>query len=235
MNVPEIPWPNVAGRIQRHWSPLEANPHIAIFAKSRSGKSYFIRRGLLPLVPLARVVVIDIKHGGDPEWNGWGEDVTELAPGFAGNDVTGDAFYRLKLLPGPEGGPQVRRALDQIAAEGECIVVMDDALKVTDRQEPGLKCGPPVNHMLQESASLGVTLILGAHSAKWAVSGLKDQCSTMIAGHLGAAARDDVARLIGLDKAERPLLDRIAPRRFLYTDTHDGELMLALTGLPVPA
>lgn len=228
VNVPEIPWPTVAGRVQRHWSPLEANPHKAIFAQSRGGKSHLIRYGLLSLVPLGRVVVIDVKPGGDPVWNGWGEDVTELAPGFSGN-TSGDAFYRVRLLPGAEGSTQVRRALDQIAAEGECIVVMDDARKVTDQREPGLKCGSTVDHMLLEGAALGISVILGANSVAWATSGLKDQCATILAGHLGAGARDDVARLIGLDKQARPLLDRIAPRQFLYTDAHDGELMLALT------
>lgn len=228
--VPDIEWERVAGRIQRHWDPLASNPHKAIFAQSRGGKSYMIRHGLLRLVPFARVVVIDVKPGGDPTWNGWGANVTELDPGF-GDNGNGDAFYRIRLLPGDEGETQVRRILDQLAAEGECVIVMDDARKVTDGRSPGLKCGMVVDHLLLEGAALGISVILGANSATWAVSGLRDQCSTILLGHLGSAARDDAAKLAGLDKAARAELDTIAPKQFLYVDGHDGELMLARTAL----
>lgn len=229
-HVPEIPWPRVAGRIQRHWSPLEYNPHKAVFAQSHGGKSYLIRHGLLPLVPLARALVIDVKPGGDPAWDGWGADVAELKPGFSGN-ADGTALYRLMVRPGADGADQVRRVLDQVAAEGECVVIMDDARKVTDQRAPGLKCGTVVDHLLLEGAAIGITAILGANSVAWATSGLKDQCATIILGHLGAGVRDDCARLAGLDKPARAELDRLAPRRFLYTDAHDGEPLLALTGL----
>ena len=69
-SVPDIPFPIVAGRIQRHWLPLEHNPHIAMFAKSRGGKSHLVRWAILPLAPLGRIVVIDVKPGGDRIWNG---------------------------------------------------------------------------------------------------------------------------------------------------------------------
>jgi hypothetical protein len=228
--VPDIPWATVAGRVQRHWDPLESNPHKAIFAQSRGGKSFMIRRGLLPLVPLARQVVIDVKPGGDPTWNGWGADVTELAPGFGDND-NGDAYYRIRLLPGDEGEGQVRRILDQLAAEGECVIVMDDARKITDPRAPGLKCGMVVDHLLLEGAALGISVILGANSAAWATSSLRDQCGTIFLGHLGGEARDDCAKLAGLGKAARAELDTIAPKRFLYVDAHDGEPLLARTAL----
>jgi hypothetical protein len=228
--VPDIAWPVVAGRIQRHWHPIEYNPHKAIFAQSRGGKSHLIRRGLLPLAPLGRQVVMDVKHGGDPVWNEWGDDVTELKPGF-GAGACGRPRYRLRVLPGDEGAVQVRRALDQLAAEGEVTIVMDDARKVTDNRAPGLKCGSVVDHLLLEGAALGITLILGANSVAWATSGLRDQCQTLLLGYLGAAARDDCAHLAGLDKHARAELDHLAPRRFLYADGHDGEPMLAITGL----
>src|SRR5712691_1547682 len=192
--VPHIEWARVAGRIQRHSNPLEENPHKAIFAQSRGGKSYLIRHGLLPLVPLARAVVIDVKHGGDPTWNGWGDDVTDLPPGFSGNS-NNDQYWRVRVLPGDEGETQVRRILDQLAAEGECIIIMDDARKVTDQRSPGLKCGIVVDHLLLEGAALGITVILGANSVAWATSGLRDQCATYFLGHLGGATRDDCARL----------------------------------------
>jgi hypothetical protein len=216
--------------MQRNWHPIEYNPHKVILAQSRCGKSHLIRYGLLPLAPLARTVVIDVKHGGDPTWNGWGNDVTELRPGF-GSGANGRALYRVKVLPGDEGAVQVRRILDQLAAEGEAIVIMDDARKVTDQRAPGLKCGTVVDHLLLEGAALGISVILGANSVAWATSGLRDQCATILLGSLGPAARDDCARIAGLDKNARAALDHVARRRFLYADTHDGEPMLALTGI----
>lgn len=232
MSVPDVPWPVVAGRIQRLWSPIDANPHKAIFAQSRGGKSHLIRHGLLPLVPLARTVVIDVKLGGDPTWDGWGSDVAELTPGFgtpAGHDAP---RYRLRVRPGDEGALQVRRALEVLGAEGECVVIMDDARKVTDPREPGLKCGTVVDHLLLEGAALGISVILGANSDAWATSGLRDQCATFLLGHLGGNTREGVARIAGLARTERAELDTIAPRQFLYADAHDGELMLARTAAP---
>jgi len=230
--VPEVPFTRVAGRVQRNWQPIEANPHMALFAQTRGGKSHLIRHGLLPLVPLARVVVIDVKPGGDLTWHGWGHDVTELAHGF-GLSPTGWPRYRIRVQPGADGSAQVRRVLEQIAAEGEAVLVIDDARRVTDQHAPGLGLGHVVDHLLLEGAGLGVTVILGANSTAWATSSLKDQCGVIWIGHTRSGEqRDKFADLAGLPKAARPALDNIAPRHWLYTDYAGEELALALTYPP---
>jgi hypothetical protein len=232
--VPSVPFARVAGRLQRNWQPIEANPHMALFAQSRGGKSHLIRYGILPLVPLARVVVIDVKPGGDLTWQGWGHDVTELAHGF-GTSPTGWPRYRNREQPGADGSAQVRRVLEQLAAEGEAVVVIDDARRVTSPHAPGLGLLHVVDHLLLEGAGLGVTLILGANSTAWANTGLKDQCGVIWIGHTRSGEqRDKFAELAGLGKDMRPVLDGIARRHWLYTDYAGDELALALTSVPEP-
>lgn len=233
MIVPDVPWPQVAGRIQRTWHPTEANPHAALFAQTRAGKSHLIRFGLLPLVPLARVVVVDVKpdHAGNV-WNEWGHDTTELPHGF-GISPTGWPRWRVRVKPGSDGSVQVRRVLEQLGAEGECVLVIDDARRVTDSHSPGLGLGNVVDHLLLEGAALGLTVILGANSTAWATSSLKDQCGVIWVGHTRSdEQRDKFADVAGLPKSVRPVLDTIAPRHWLYSDYAGDRLMLARTMPP---
>jgi hypothetical protein len=231
-SVPLIDFERVAGRVQRNWRPLEANPHQALFAQTRGGKSHLIRYGILPLAAYDRIVVIDVKPGGDLTWHGWGEDVTELRPGF-GRSTTGWPRYRVRVLPGDDGAAQVRRILEQLGAEGEAILVIDDARRVTDHHTPGLKLGNVVDHLLLEGAGIGLTVILGANSTAWATSSLKDQCGVIWLGHTRSKdQRDSFADIAGLPKSDRPALDSIAPRSWLYTDYSGEELRLALTRAP---
>jgi hypothetical protein len=230
--VPVVPFARVAGRVQRNWRPIAVNPHQALFAQTRGGKSHLIRWGILPLAAYDRVVVIDVKPGGDLTWNGWGEDVTELRPGF-GRSSTGWPRYRVRVLAGDDGKAQVRRILEQLGAEGEVILVVDDARRVTDHHAPGLGLGNVVDHLLLEGAGIGLTVILGANSTAWATSSLKDQCGAIWLGHARSKdQRDNFADLTGLPKSHRPALDSIAPRSWLYTDYSGDELMLALTSPP---
>ncbi len=234
MIIPDIDFERVAGRVQRLWSPTERNPHHVVLGYTGSGKSHLIRFGLLPVVPLARVVVVDIKPGGEPVWDGWGEDTDHLAPGF-GLNASGYPRYRIRLLPGYAGKEQVRRILDQLGAEGEAILVIDDARKVTDRQAPGLGLGNTVEHLLLECRVIGLTVILGAGSVAWLPPSAKDQPGFAWLGYVGhTEQRDEFAKVASLDREARAVLDQIAPRQWLYADHHEARHMLALTTAPVP-
>src|SRR5262249_6759986 len=97
----------------------------------------------------------------------------------------------------------------------------------------GLGLGNVVDHLLLEGAALGITVILGANSTAWATSSLKDQCGTIWVGHTrNSDQRDEFAKVAGLPKGVRPVLDTIAPRRWLYTDYAGERLMLARTMPP---
>lgn len=229
MTVPEVPFARVSGRIQRHWHPKEANPHHALFAATRGGKSHLIRHGILAVVPYARAVVLDVKPGGDETWDGWGDDVHELAPGF-GLGECGWPRRRVLVQPGEAGHDQVAHILDQLAAEGEVVIVIDDARRVTDPHSPGLRLGGTVDHLLLEGAATGITVILGANSTAWATTALKDQCGTIWIGHTRSEEqRDNFAKVAGLPRSLRPELDSIAARHWLYSDYAGERLMVART------
>lgn len=236
MNIPDIPFNRVAGRVQRLWSPLERNPHMVVLGYSGAGKSHLVRWGILPAAPAARVVVLDIKPGGEPVWNGWGQDTDRLTPGF-GRNASGHARYRIRLLPGEAAGKsQTRRILDQLGAEGEAILIIDDARKITDRQSPGLGLGNLVEHLMLECRVIGLTLIIGAQSAAWLPPSLKDQPGFAWLGYTGhAEQRDKFAEIGALPRELRPVLDTIAPRQWLYTDHHGEHLMVARTAAPDPS
>jgi hypothetical protein len=75
-----------------------------------------LRRAGEAVFPLARAVVLDIRPGGEPVWDGWGEDTDHLRPGF-GLNSSGFARYRVRLIPGHDAGQtQLRRILDQFGA-----------------------------------------------------------------------------------------------------------------------
>ena len=228
--IQTVPFPLVAARIKRYWNPYEYNPHKGLLAPTRCGKSYLIRHGLLPIVPGGRVIVIDVKPGGERTWNGWGNDVDALSHGFGrGND--GTANYRIMLQPDESGKAQILRVLEMVAAEGECILIMDDSRKLTAHM-PGLGLSGHVDGLLNESAAIGVSVIIAANSTVWATSTLRDQCGMYFVGLMSnETERNKFAQIIGLDRDKRRVLSSLKQRQFLYSDHFDGEMRIALTGL----
>lgn len=232
-NIPTVPFELIAKRIKRYWRPLEYNPHKGLFAPTRSGKSYLIRHGLLSIVPNARVVLIDVKPGGEPTWNGWGNQVTELSPGF-GRGSDGTFNYRVMLLPGHEQGKdQIKRILEMILAEGETIVVMDDSRKIT-AHTPQLGFSTHVDELITDGAGIGITVILAANSTVWSTPTLRDGCGMYLMGHASNEdQRNLYSKIIGLPKEQREVFSKLPHRHFLYSDQYDGDLKLAITSLPV--
>jgi hypothetical protein len=232
--VPHIPFADVAARIAYYWNPHRYNPHKGLLAPTRTGKSYLIRHGILPIIPGARVVVIDIKSGGEPTWDGWGNDVYALKPGFNKGD-DGTCNYRVKLKPGK---PKVQReqisdVLELIINEGECIVIMDDSKRITASGGLNLALASYVDTLLQECAATGVSAILAANSTNWAVSSLRDQCGVYFTGLIGnISERNEFADIIGLARNERDTLSTLAPREFLYSDRFSSGITTAITSLP---
>ncbi len=244
--IPLVPPELVAGRIQRRiLRPLVVCPHIAVIGHSRSGKDYLVRRLVLGLAkPLARAVVLDVKLGHDPAgcpapgcagrgdqtWCGWGRDVAELPAHL------GTARWRL-LVPGGDGAKRtVERALGQLAAVRETVVVLSDAGRITEPpNRGGLALGGLVSRLMSEGASGGLTVIACSTSAAWAESSIKDQTPTKLVGQVsGKKARDDAAHLVGLPGWARPALDALPDKHFIYADHLDGEPALAIVKAPPP-
>jgi hypothetical protein len=228
--VPVIPLDDVLTRIRRHSDPFLYNPHAGIYAPSRSGKTWLIRYGLLKDCENERVVVLDVKPGGDRSWRGWGNDVSSLRPGFGRGD-DGTAHYRLMVQRGERGKDQVKRTLEMIANEGACVVVADDSRRIT-ANAPAFALPGLVDGLMNEGAGIGVTMILAANSVTWAVSSLREGCGYYLVGPF--QSEDQQKRLIevtGLPREHRATLGNLKRHQFLYSDIHNGSTILAITGV----
>jgi len=241
--VAPVPWEHVAGRIQRRiLRPPAVNPHMVLLAQTRSGKDYLIRWGILPIVPLERIVVLMTKRGAgqlgsDETWEGWGNllaDPAELGPGFGLGD-DGTPRYRIPLVPGRTRPDDVRRLLEQLAAEGELLLIVGDAGRLTDHPNSGgFGCERHVTDMMREGAGIGLSVIACANSTNWAASGIRDQAAAVLIGRSGAAMREKFGEIAGLEprSAELRALGTLRPHWWLYTDHADGELLAGITAPP---
>src|ERR1700732_1552894 len=97
-----IPITDVMKRVAKFGNPFLWNPHHGLLGPSRSGKSYLIRHGIISAWPDDRIVVIDVKPGGERTWNGWGNDVLTLPSGF-GRGSNDRAHYRIMVQRGDKG------------------------------------------------------------------------------------------------------------------------------------
>jgi hypothetical protein len=223
-SVPNIPFNRIAQRIAAHSDPWEHNPHQGFLAMSRSGKSFMIRHGILPIAAMSRIVVMDVKPGGAKTWNDYGNTVTELKPGF-GIGENGTPFYHMLI----SSKAQVERFIDIIAIEGSCLVVFDDSRKIT-ANTPDYALASHVDQLLTIGAEIGLTIIICANSTVWATSGLRDQCGINWIGQMAnEVERRKFIRQAGLPDTIMPMLGSLPPRHFLYSDRYDGDLRLAIT------
>lgn len=224
ITVPHVPFSVIARRIVAHWDPFEFNSHEAWLGMSRSGKSYAIRRGILPLAERSRKVVLDVKPGGERTWLGYGNEVSSLKPGF-GTGPDGTPEYHMLVT----SKDQVRRFLDMIGTEGSCVVVIDDSRRIT-ANSPSFGLSEHVDQLLTIGAAIGITVIICANSTVWSTSSLRDQCGINWIGQI--ANEDERKRFLrnaGLPREILPTLGALPPRHFLYSDRYDGETRLAIT------
>lgn len=226
----EVPFSLVASRVNRLWDPMNAAHHV-IFAQTRAGKSHLITRGLLDLRPYDRTLILDVK-GDDPVWDGYGKLVTEVSAGFGGDgDGPAGMRYRLfvDLTDRKASQRKVRGVLEQINAEGRCIVVIDECRAITDRiDQGGLGLAGPVESLLMRGPSRGATLIIAAQDTAYVPPTMRTQGAFRWAGHIpNRAVQKRVAEMFGYSTREASMFS-VAPRRFLFSDSQGG---LALTGI----
>lgn len=231
MTLDHIDFPRVQSRIRNHRNPIQYNPHIGFLAPTRSGKSYMIRHGVLPIFYPGRIVVFDVKIGGEPTWHGWGNDITDLDKGFA-KGPDGTMNYRLLIKPGNAGKAQIEKALTIILTEGDCVIVMDDSRKITARR-PNLGFSGEVDDIMTTGAGIGITAILAANSSTGATSSLQDQCGSYFIGRQGnREVAKDFVDMAGIDRKYIPLLiNELKHREFVYTDMHDDDRVMCITRL----
>lgn len=218
-----VDFSEIGKRIRKYWIPEVWNPHQTFLGVSRCGKSYLIRYAILPIAGASRIVVIDVKPGGAKTWEGYGNPVTELTPGFgAGPD--GTAHYHF-LARNKE---QVERFLRMIALEGSCIIVLDDSRRITAKDDWNLSA--VVDGLMTIGAEIGISVLICTNSTVWSTSSLRDQSGIYWIGQMANEdQRAKFLKMAGLPKDLLPALGTLKPHEFLYTDRYDGKPKLALT------
>lgn len=229
--VPAIPFGQIQGRMARLWDPFEVNPHIAVFGISGSGKSHLIRRGILPLRPHSRIVVIDVKDDRDSVWMGYGKPVTELPPAFFKTGETEHPLVWRVVVDRRNAQAQLRRVFGQIRDEGHCLVVVDESRSITEREQAGL--GSVVENLILEGRGIGVTLIMGAQSTAYAVPSLRDQPAVLFIGQCaGLAQAKELAAIAGYGRELVSVINQIPARTWLYRDLWEDAPILGLSQAP---
>lgn len=238
-----VPWQIVAERIRgRVIRPPEYAPHIDVLGKSGSGKDHMVRWGILPWFPLARVVVLITKSGGeDRTWEGFGnwlDGPASLPAGF-GRGPDGTPRYVIPLRPGRVTRREVQRLLGQLADVGEVIVIIGDAARLSTREsDGGLALERDLSNLMSEGREHGVTVIACATSSGWIAGGLRDQAAAVMVGQTGGDTLADFAKIAGLPgdtrnrTPERAALASLPPRWWLYADRLDGDLFAAVSSPP---
>jgi hypothetical protein len=213
-----------------------------VLGQSGSGKDHMVRWGILPWFPLARVVVLVTKSGGeDQTWEGFGnwlDGPGDLPAGF-GRGPDGTPRYVIPLAPGRVTRREVQRLLGQLADVGEVIVIIGDAARLSTREsDGGLQLERDLSNLMNEGREHGVTVIACATSSGWIAGGLRDQAAAVMIGQTGGDTLADFAKIAQLpgnarkQTPERAALASLPPRWWLYTDRRDGALFTAVSSPP---
>jgi len=234
--LPEVPLARVLRRVDSIWSPEQA-PHILAYGQTGSGKTTLIK-ALLGLCPHERVLILDPKPHADPVWDGppgdpdqWGAPVTAMTGrfGFGGQRGGGPHGLWYRLVGSPDRGETARRfaaALATVAAEGHCILVLDD-VRETCRQ---LRLAEHVDSVMNLGRSANVLAVLAATETGY-VSGRAQAAMTWVGHTSGLDAAKAGAALLGWRGRERQ--DRCAaiePHQWIYADSQPGSGGPVLTG-----
>ena len=221
------------------WHPAGA-PHHLVYGQTGAGKSTLIK-ALLGLCSVERVLILDPKPHPDPVWDGphgdplaWGRPVTEVSPVLGGErDGGGPArlWYRLTGTPDRAAtGRRFAEALAVVAAEGHCVLVLDDVREIT-RQ---LRLAEAVDSALNLGRSAGVLAILSATETGY-VAGRAQAAQAWIGHTSGLPAARGGAELLGWRGAARQdICAAVAPHEWIYGESQPGSAgpVLVTAGRP---
>lgn len=226
--IPVVEFGEIQQRIRSFLDPWQYNPHKGFLSTTRGGKSFLIRHGLLPLYKPSRVVLIDIKPGGARTWDGWGNKVTSLQPGFA-RGPNGSPHYHVMMQQGDKAIAQITDIFELIKAEGECVLIIDDSRKVT-QSKPGWNQSGNVDDLLTNGGEVGVSVLIAANSPTWITSTIRDQCGSYFIGQMAnRSAQASFANYAGIPNEYRHVLDTLKLHQFLYIDRFNGPPAIAVT------
>jgi hypothetical protein len=233
--LPEAALGRVLRRVDAIWGP-DAAPHHLVYGQTGSGKTTLIK-ALLGLCACERVLVLDPKPHADLVWDGppddpyrWGAPVAAVPErfGYEGDRGGGPHGLWYRLVGSPDRGETARRfadALATVAAEGHCVLVLDDVREIC-RQ---MRLAEHVDSVMNLGRSANVLAILAATETGY-VSGRAQAAMTWIGHTSGLDAAKAGAALLG--KSGRTWYDTtgaIEPHQWIYADSQPGNGGLVLT------
>ena len=234
--LPTVPLQRALARVDAIWGP-DAAPHHFIFGQTGSGKTTLIK-ALLNLCPESRTLILDPKPHADAVWDGpaddphlYGVPITRVEPrfGFEDDDGGGPLNMRYRLIGTPDRADTARRfgqALDIVAAEGHCILVLDD-VRETCRQ---LKLAAHVDSVMNLGRSAHVLVILAATETSY-VAGRAQAGMTWIGATNGLdAAKAGAALLSKSGRAWQEITGSVEQHQWIYADSmpgNDGPVLVA--------
>lgn len=227
IRLPAVPLGRVLDRVGSVWHPGGAAHHV-VYGMTGAGKSTLIK-SLLGLCAAERVLILDPKPHPDPVWDGpaddscrWGKPVTRVTPMFGGEGEGGGPAGLWFRLPGtPDRAATGRRfaeALAVIAAEGHCVLVLDDVREIC-RQ---LGLDRDVDSAMNLGRSGGVLAILSATETGW-VAG-RSQGGMIWTGHVSGlkAAKDAAALLSHSSRDWQETTAAVAPHEWIFSEGQPG-------------
>lgn len=225
--LPQVPLGRALARVDAIWHPGGA-AHQILYGMTGAGKSTLVK-ALLGLCAAERVLVLDPKPHHDAVWDGppgepwrWGSPVTSIGPVFgAGQDGGGPAGLWFRLTGTPDRAETARRfaqALDVIAAEGHCVLVLDDVREIC-RQ---LRLAERVDSVMNLGRSGNVLAILSATETGY-VAG-RSQGGIIWSGHVsGLKAAQDGAALLGHSGRDwHQAAAAVAPHHWILAESQPG-------------
>jgi hypothetical protein len=228
MELPRPGLDRVLARVDRIWAP-DGAPHHLVLGQTGSGKTTLIK-ALLGLCEYERVLILDPKPAADAIWDGpagqpdrWGRPVTTVGPMFGhGGEPGGGPHGRWYRLTGaPDRADTARRfaeALAIAAAEGHCVLVLDDVREMC-RQ---LRLAEQVDSVLNLGRSANVLAVLSTTETAY-VSG-RSQGGIVWVGHSqGLAGARAGAALLGWRGREREdICAAVEPHEWIFSEEQSG-------------
>lgn len=226
--IPEATLQRVLRRVGSVWHPERAAHHLA-YGSTGAGKSTLVK-ALLGLCPHARVLVVEPKRNPDAVYQGpaddpfrWGRPVISVEPRFGSEqEGGGPAGLWFRIQGSPDRADTARRigaALDIVANEGHCVLVLDDVKEVSKQ----LELAKQVESILSLGRSAAILAILATTEVSY-VAGRTQGAMTWV-GYSGGSlpAAKAGAELLGWRGAARQDFCASVPRHgWIYQDHEWG-------------
>jgi len=195
-----------------------------------------IVNGLLPLCLHDNVAIFDSK-GDDPVLNSSGAKSVRAIPKkwrrTLDNNDAKDGWFRIKIYDETERAKdQVGRALDDIYAEGNWIVIIDETRAISDPRSPGLGLQPALDRMWLRGRSRRISVVAATQAPRWVPSSFYDQCQFVWTSRIrDEKAHARIMEIGSMTRAHIPHIASVRKRRWIYMDDEEDETWIAETGL----